>query len=63
MKNKPSVEEIIVVTLNQILIRMTEVDKIDRSVLYEEFKEWIVNSGDREKNQEILCLKYLKNDR
>ena len=42
---------------------MTEIDKTDRSVLYQEFKEWIVNSGKKEQTQEILCLKYLKNDR
>ena len=62
MKNTPSVEEIISVTLNCILIRMTEVNKIDRSVLYQEFKEWIVSSDDNNQNQEILCLRYLKND-
>ena len=42
---------------------MTEIDRIDRSVLYQEFKEWIVNSGQSDQNQEILCLRYLKNDR
>ena len=63
MKNDPSVEDIISVTLNSILIRMTEIDKIDRSVLYQEFKEWIVNYKQDDKNQEILCLKYLKNDK
>ena len=62
MKNTPSVEEIISVTLNCILIRMTEVNKTDRSVLYQEFKEWIISSGDNNQNQEILCLRYLKND-
>ena len=62
LKNIPSVEEIISVTLNCILIRMTEVNKIDRSVLYQEFKEWIVSSDDNNQNQEILCLRYLKND-
>ena len=62
LKNTPSVEEIISVTLNCILIRMTELDKINRSVLYQEFKEWIVNSGETEDRQEILCLRYLKND-
>jgi len=41
---------------------MTEINRIDRSVLYQEFKEWIVNSGENEKSQEILCLRYLKND-
>ena len=63
MKNSPSIEEIISVTLNCILIRMTQVNRIDRSVLYQEFKEWIVNSGENEESQEILCLRYLKNDR
>ena len=62
LKKIPSVEEIISVTLNCILIRMTEVNKIDRSVLYQEFKEWIVSSDDNNQNQEILCLRYLKND-
>ena len=62
LKNTPSVEEIISVTLNCISIRMTEVEKINRSVLYQEFKEWIVSSGDNSQNQEILCLRYLKND-
>ncbi len=62
LKNNPSVEEIISVTLNCILIRMTEVDKINRSVLYQEFKEWIASSGDNNQNQEILCLRYIKND-
>ena len=63
MKSDPSVEEIISVTLNCILIRMTEINRIDRSVLYQEFKEWIVNSGENEESQEILCLRYLKNDK
>ena len=63
MKNNPSIEEIISVTLSCTLIRMTEINKIDRSVLYQEFKEWIVNSGENEERQEILCLRYLKNDR
>ncbi len=63
MKNSPSIEEIISVTLSCTLIRMTEINSIDRSVLYQEFKEWIVNSGESEQNQEILCLRYLKNDR
>ncbi len=49
MKNKPSIEKIILVTLSCTLIRMTEINKIDRSVLYQEFKEWIVNSGENEK--------------
>ena len=63
MKNEPSVEEIVSVTLNCILIRMTEINRIDRSVLYQEFKEWIINSGEYDQGQEILCLRYLKNDR
>ena len=63
LKNKPSIEEIISVTLSCTLIRMTEINRIDRSVLYQEFKEWIVNSGENEESQEILCLRYLKNDR
>ena len=63
MKNKPSIEEIISVTLSCTLIRMTEVNRIDRSVLYQEFKEWLVNSAENQQTQEILCLRYLKNDR
>ena len=63
MKNNPSIEEIVSVTLSYTLIRMTEINRIDRSVLYQEFKEWIVNSGENEESQEILCLRYLKNDR
>ena len=63
LKNKPSIEDIVSVTLSCILIRMTEINRIDRSVLYQEFKEWIVNSGENEESQEILCLRYLKNDR
>ena len=63
MKHDPSVEEIISVTLSCTLIRMTEINRIDRSVLYQEFKEWILNSGENEESQEILCLRYLKNDR
>ena len=62
MKNNPSIEEIISVTLSCTLIRMTEINRIDRSVLYQEFKEWIVNSGENEESQEILCLRYLKNE-
>ena len=42
---------------------MTEINRSDRSVLYQEFKEWIVNSGEKDKHQEILCLRYLKNDK
>jgi len=63
LKNNPSIEEIVSVTLSCTLIRMTEINRIDRSVLYQEFKEWIVNSGENEESQEILCLRYLKNDR
>ena len=63
MKNNPSVEEIVTVTLNCVLIRMTEVNLINRSVLYQEFKEWILDSGEKDKNQEVLCLRYLKNDK
>ena len=63
LKNNPSIEEIISVTLSCTLIRMTEINRIDRSVLYQEFKEWLVNSGESQQTQEILCLRYLKNDR
>ena len=63
MKDTPSVEEIITVTLNCLLIRMTEINSIDRSVLYQEFKEWIINSNENDGKQEILCLRYLKNDK
>jgi len=63
LKNNPSIEEIVSVTLSCTLIRMNEINRIDRSVLYQEFKEWIVNSGENEESQEILCLRYLKNDR
>ena len=62
MKNNPTLEEIISVTLNCILIRMTEINRIDRSVLYQEFKEWIINSDENDQDQEILCLRYLQND-
>ena len=63
LNSKPSVEDIISVTLNCILIRMTEINITDRSVLYQEFKEWIVNSGENKQSQEVLCLRYLNNDR
>ena len=63
LKNNPSIEDIVSVTLSCIIIRMTEINRVDRSVLYQEFKEWIVNSGENEESQEILCLRYLKNDR
>tara|TARA_B100000965_G_scaffold360573_1_gene341391 strand:+ start:244 stop:444 length:201 start_codon:yes stop_codon:yes gene_type:complete len=63
LEHNPSIEEIISVTLSCTLIRMTEINRKDRSVLYQEFKEWIVNSGESEDSQEILCLRYLKKDR
>ena len=63
LKNNPSIEEIISVTLSCTLIRMTEINRIDRPFLYQEFKEWIVNSGENKQSQEILFLRYLKNDR
>ena len=63
MKNSPSIEEIVSATLSCTLIRMTEINKIDRSVLYQEFKEWILNYGENVESQEVLCLRYLKNDR
>ena len=46
-----------------MLIRMTEIDKFDRAVLYQEFKEWIADSTENNNDQEILCLKYLKDDK
>ena len=63
LKNTPSLEEIISVTLSCTFIRMTEINKVDRGVLYQEFKEWIVNSGENKESQEILCMRYLNNDR
>ena len=45
LKNSPSIEEIVSVTLSCTLIRMTEINKIDISVIYQEFKEWIINSA------------------
>ncbi len=63
LKNNPSIEEIISVTLRCTLIRMTEINRIDRSVLYQEFKEWLLNSGENGHDQEILCLRYLNKDR
>ena len=63
LKNNPSVEDIISVTLSCTLIRMTEINSVDRSVLYQEFKEWFVNSGENKKSHEVLCLRYLKNDK
>ena len=62
MDNNPSVEEIISITLNCVLIRMTEINRVDRSVLYQEFKEWIINSNKEDNNQDILCLRYLRNN-
>ncbi len=58
LKNYPSIEEIISVTLSYTLIRITKVNRIDRSVLYQEFKEWIINSGKNEHSQKILYLRY-----
>ena len=46
-----------------MLIRMTEVNRFDRAALYQEFKEWIINSEENNQDQEILCLKYLKKNR
>ncbi len=63
LNNGPSIEEIISVTLNCMLIRMTEIDKFDRVVIYQEFKEWIIDSTENNHDQEILCLKYLKDDK
>ena len=63
LDNSPSVEEIVSVTLNCVFIRMTEINLVDRSFLYQEFKEWISNSGENDKNEEILCLRYLRNDK
>ena len=39
---------------------MTEINRIDRSVIYQEFKEWIVRSEGNEQNQEIFCFKVFK---
>ena len=50
MKSDPSVQEIIKVILNCILIRMTEINIIDISVIYQEFKESIINSAEKDKN-------------
>ena len=63
MKASTSIKEIISVTLNCMLIRMTEIDKFDRAVLYQEFKEWIIDSAETNHDQEILCLKYLKDEK
>ena len=63
VQHSPSIEEIISVTLNCVLIRMTEINRVDRSVLYQEFKEWILYAEEQGKEQEILCLKYLKNEK
>jgi len=41
---------------------MTQINRIDRSVLYQEFKEWILNNGENEESQEIIGMRYLKND-
>ena len=42
---------------------MTEIDKFDRAVIYQEFKEWIKDSAENNHELEILCLKYLKDDK
>ena len=63
MRNNPPVEEIITMTINSVLIRMTEINKHYRYSLYKEFKEWILNSGETSINQDVLCLRYLKNHR
>ena len=42
---------------------MTELNCQDRAVLYQEFKEWIVNAGEAQQSQDVLCLRYLNNDR
>ncbi len=63
MKNKDYVKKSISITLNCILIRMTDLNRIDRSVLYQEFKEWINDYSGNDKCQEILCVRYFKNDR
>ena len=63
MKKEASVEEIISVNLNCILIRMTEINRVDRSVLYQEFEEWIFKSSGKDNDQNILCLRYLNNDK
>ena len=63
LNNDPKIEEIISVTLNCVLIRMTEINRIDRAVLYQEFKEWIAESEENNQKQEILCLRYINNDR
>ena len=63
MHNEPSVEEIISLTINCVLIRMTEINNVDRAILYQEFKEWLIHSDEKDFNQEVLCLKLLKNDK
>ncbi len=63
MKSDLTVEEIISVTINTILIKMSEIKRVDRSVLYPEFKELIIKSEEIDQSQEVLCLRYFKNDR
>ena len=46
-----------------VLMRMTKINSLDRSALYQEFKEWIEDSGKNDQIQEILCLRYLRNDK
>ena len=41
---------------------MTEINKIDISVIYQEFKEWIINSAKNEKPGNFM-LEVIKNDR
>ena len=47
-----------------VLCKLGTIEDIeDADSIRQEFKEWIVNSGENEKSEEILCLRYLKNDR
>ena len=59
MNNDSYLEGIISVSLNCVLIRMTKIKNLNRSFLFQEFKESIINSGEKDLSQEILCLKYL----
>ena len=63
LKNNPSIKEFISVNLSWNLIQMTKIKRIDRSVLYQEFKGWILNFGENEHDLEIPCLRYLNKDR
>ncbi len=60
MKHEPSLEDIVWVTLNCLIIRMTQLKQKDRVAIYQEFKEWIESEKDTNFTQEILCLKYNK---